>query len=537
MQRQGDPHHRLRSRSEPDPLGRRAVAGRIGRILAWTVLQLGAAVALGLLLRSAGQGESSIVLVFVVAVAAIAFWAGRWASVFGSLVAVLAFNFFFTNPLHTLVVAEPRSVFTFFILLATGVTISELVARLRFQAARAESQARFSDALYRISLDLSSTSGVDAVARTTTSAVARWTGLPSAVLSVAPGTDPPRLSVLTGDPEILALDDLAARFAHAARIAPFEPVRANVAGIGFHAFPLPSSGERRLGLLIVSSGPGPLPEREATLCAAIAAQLALAIERELHSSAAQRNAVEAEAERLRGNLLSTVSHDLRTPLSAISGTASMLLRGWAEVPEDERRELLEEILAEAERMSRLVENLLQLARMEDGKVRVRKQWYPVEELVGAALLRLARRHETCRVRVEGADEAPLLPVDGELMTNVLENLLENALRYAPDGEIEVRVRALGNHVEFQVLDRGPGLPAGDPDRLFERYFRGDAGPGRVRGSGLGLAICRAVVRAHGGWIRAEARPAGGAALCFSLPLDGEEPPVVPACARAIHDHA
>jgi two-component system sensor histidine kinase KdpD len=286
-------------------------------------------------------------------------------------------------------------------------------------------------------------------------------------------------------------------------------------------FTLPSSDGGSLGVLVVEFA-GPPSERARRVLASIAGQLALAIERQVHSLAAHENAVRVEAERLRTNLLATVSHDLRTPLSAICGTASALLEGGEAIPPAEARELLGEILGESERMARLVENLLQLARME-GNVQVHKQLYPLDELLGAAVARLGRGVGTGRVRFELEDGLPLVPVDAELMTSVFQNLLENALRYAPLSDVLVRASSDQHAVRVEVLDRGPGLPADEPQRLFERFFRGRSAADRTRGSGLGLAICKAVMRAHDGWIRAEGRPGGGACFLLELPLSASAP--------------
>lgn len=480
--------------------GSAGVAWRV----ALTGALLGASLASALAIRSFGFDASSVVLVFVVGVAATAFAAGRWYSVGASLLSVLAYNFFFTYPLHTFAVAEPRSVFTFGILLATAVTISELVARLRVQAALAVSQARVNHALYRIAEGLTSCSDVRAMAEGVTTAVTRWLCMRAAVVLA---DRKPLEGAVLGDPEVLTGAEAEGG---AGRSWP-GPVR----------FSLPSSDGGSLGVLVVEFAQAP-SERARRVLASIAGQLALAIERQVHSLAAHENAIRIEAERLRTNLLATVSHDLRTPLSAICGTASALLEGGEAIPPAEARELLGEILGESERMARLVENLLQLARME-GTVHVHKQLYPLDELLGAAVARLGRGAGTGWVRFELEDELPLVPVDAELMTSVFQNLLDNALRHAPRSDVLVRASAGEHALRVEVLDRGPGLPAGESQRLFERFFRGRSAADRTRGSGLGLAICKAVMRAHDGWIRAEDRPGGGARFLLELPLPARAP--------------
>jgi two-component system sensor histidine kinase KdpD len=251
--------------------------------------------------------------------------------------------------------------------------------------------------------------------------------------------------------------------------------------------------------------------------ASIASQIALALERELLSAAAAAASVRAETERLRADLLAAVSHDLRTPLATIQGAASALLEREQTLAPDARRALLEDVLGEAERLARLVENLLQLGRVGEGRLQPRREHQPLEELVGAALDRLRRSGGVERIRASMPDEPLILYVDGELIIQLLWNLLDNALRYAPQGPIELAARRTPEGgFELEVLDRGPGLPSGDPERLFERFVRGDE-HARTRGSGLGLAIGRAIAHVHGGELRAESRPGGGARFRLDLP--------------------
>lgn len=236
---------------------------------------------------------------------------------------------------------------------------------------------------------------------------------------------------------------------------------------------------------------------------------------------AQASAIAAAGERLRADLLATVSHDMRTPLATIRGTASTLL-DRSDLPAGERRELVHQVLAESDRLTRLVENLLHLGRLDDGRVRIRKEWYALDELLGVALSRLAPTEATERVRLDVPASVPFVPVDAELMVNALVNVLENALRYAPEGEVTVTARPEGDAVVIAVADRGPGLPTDEPERLFDRFVRGAPGA-RVRGTGLGLSICKAIAAVHGGTIDARNRPGGGAAFRLRVPLEGGMP--------------
>jgi two-component system sensor histidine kinase KdpD len=237
---------------------------------------------------------------------------------------------------------------------------------------------------------------------------------------------------------------------------------------------------------------------------------------------AREAAVRAEAEALRGTLLSSVSHDLRTPLASITGAATTLRD--QSVDEETRRELVSAICDEAERMERLVANLLDMTRLTAGAVTLRREWIPVDELVGAALARTERTLARHRVRTEVSSAAAMVLVDPLLLEQLLVNLLENAARHTPPGtEVLLRAGAGPGGLEIEVADRGPGIAPGEEDRVFERFHRGGRAAGQ--GAGLGLAIARAIAEVHGGSLRAAARSGGGVSFRLQLPPSGASPPV------------
>jgi two-component system sensor histidine kinase KdpD len=237
---------------------------------------------------------------------------------------------------------------------------------------------------------------------------------------------------------------------------------------------------------------------------------------------ARAAAVRAESEALRGTLLSSVSHDLRTPLASITGAATTLRD--QDVDEATRRELVGAICDEAERMDRLVRNLLDMTRLASGAVAPRREWVPVEELVGSALARTEGALAGRPIRTELPPETAMAHADPVLLEQLLVNLLENAARHTPPGtEVLVRARREGGALVLEVADRGPGIAPGDEERIFER-FQGGA-RSAARGAGLGLAIARAVARVHGGTLRVANRPGGGASFTLHLPDAGAAPPV------------
>jgi len=250
----------------------------------------------------------------------------------------------------------------------------------------------------------------------------------------------------------------------------------------------------------------------------------LAVRVREQTEAADRIRAEAEAERLRHTLLSSVSHDLRTPLAAITGAATALARE-GELDAETRRDLLDAIAEESHRLNRLVTNLLDMTRLEAGPLRLNREWLPVEEVVGSALARMEPRLPAARVVTSLPADLPLVPVDAVLVEQLLVNLLENAARYAgPAAHVNVGARAEPGAVLVEIRDDGPGLPPGREERIFEKFHRGSA---REHGFGLGLAICRAIVTAHGGRIWAENAAPQGAVFRFTLPVGGEPPASAP----------
>jgi two-component system sensor histidine kinase KdpD len=287
--------------------------------------------------------------------------------------------------------------------------------------------------------------------------------------------------------------------------------------------PVPGSGGT-LGVLAVRPDPALLPLRpeHVDLLETLARLVGSPLERARLAQDAERARVEIEGERLRNTLLSSVSHDLRTPLAAITGAATGLLEAEA-VGSADRRELAETIAEESERLDRLVGNLLDMTRLESGHLRLQREWHSAEELVGGALARMEKALSQHKVATTVPADLPLVSVDAPLVERVLVNLLDNAVKYTPPGaNIWVSAAARPDAVELEVADDGPGLPAGQEEKVFEKFFR--AAPSQRRGFGLGLAICRAIVAVHGGEIQARNREAGGVSFRFTLPGEGTPPP-------------
>ena len=231
----------------------------------------------------------------------------------------------------------------------------------------------------------------------------------------------------------------------------------------------------------------------------------------------------AETEALRNTLLASISHDLRTPLAVIAGASTALADDKLVLPPEARAELARSIAARAQDMSELVSNVLDLVRFESGRVELRREWQSLEDLLGPALQRVEARLGKRRVEIAFPADLPPVYVDAALVSQVLVNLLENAAKHTPEGTtVRVAARSDDHVVRLAVEDDGPGLPPGDPERLFAKFQRGRS-ESEVPGAGLGLAICRAVIEAHGGRISASQRRGGGARFEMTLPARGPNP--------------
>jgi two-component system, OmpR family, sensor histidine kinase KdpD len=462
---------------------------------------------------------SNLVMVYLLGIIAVAMRTGRGPSLLASILSVAAFDVFFVPPYLTFAVTDVRHLLTFLVMLVVGFVISGLTVRTRSQAEAALHREQRTAALYAMSRELASTPGVDALLTIAVRHVAEV--FQSQVVVLTAGRDSSLVSWTGGQFDVDANDLGVGRWVFEHR----QP-----AGLGTATLP----GASALYVpLLASTGPvGALglrpPDRHAMdaperlhQLETFAAQIALALERARLAEEAQTAQVRIETERLRNSLLSSVSHDLRTPLAAITGSVSAILDDGARLEERTRRELLESVRDEAERLNRLVQNLLEMTRLESGALQLRREWHPLEEVIGAALSRLAERLAGRRVTTRVPADLPLVAIDDVLIEQVLMNLLDNALKYTPAGvPIEIIATAGDRNVTVEVADHGSGLPPGKEEKVFEKFYRVDAVAGR--GAGLGLAIARGIVQAHGGRIWAQNLPGGGVAFLFTLPR-GEAP--------------
>jgi two-component system sensor histidine kinase KdpD len=470
---------------------------------------------------------ANLIMVYLLGTVLAAWRLRRGPSILVSLLSVAAFDFFFVPPYLTFAVTDTQYVITFAVMLVVAVVISTLTTRLRAQAEAARQRERRTAALYSMTRTLVSQRGLDDLLSAATRHIADMFGARVAMLlpgpdgqllrragELAPGADEPRESA----------------------VAQWVQEHGQMAGRGSATLPgaralyLPLKAARGtvgvLGVEPAADDAFATPE-QLHLLETFAAQTALAIERVALVDEAQQARLRSETERLRNSLLSAVSHDLRTPLATITGSASALVEQEAELDVEARRELAQAIQEEADRLNRLVHNLLEMTRLESGGIRVRKDWHPLEEVVGSALARVEKRLGARRVAIDLPSDLPLVPLDPLLIEQVLINLLDNAIKYTPEGSpLEISASVEGHAVCVTVADRGPGFAPGEETRVFDKFYRGREA-GTRSGAGLGLAIARGIVEAHGGVVAAEPRPGGGALFRLALPLAVDPPEIGP----------
>ncbi|MES2793543.1 MAG: sensor histidine kinase KdpD [Planctomycetota bacterium] len=498
---------------------------RTGYVMA--VVATTAASILGAILVRWGVTEANIVMVFLATVLFISGRYGRGPGILASVISVLAFDFFLIPPYLTFAFADAQYVLTFVVLLAVSLTTSHLTAQLREQVEASRLRERRTEALYKLGKQLSGAMGTDFLLLMAGQQLSQMFGGEWAVLMPDDHNQlHPRWSTRHApsiDPNLSAVAIWC--FEHGKPCGRGTETLPNVG-----ALIVPLAGSQQMAGVLIGWGAGAelwsLPDSRRHLETA-AGLIALALERDRLTLEAREAELNVESERLRNVLLNSLSHDLRTPLAVIAGASSSLLQRATTAETGLDRELLQTIYEESDRLSKLIDSLLQITRIEAGGVQVQKEWNVPEEVVGASLRRVQQQFPRRTFQLDVASDLPLVAMDAVLIEQVCFNLLENACRYSPaETLIELSARIVGSDLQISVADRGPGLGTDELERVFQKFYRGSAVPlGDQRGAGLGLAICQAIITAHHGTIRASNRDGGGAAFVVSLPR-GENPPMI-----------
>jgi two-component system sensor histidine kinase KdpD len=465
--------------------------------------------------------RANIVALFLLTVVLVAMRFGRGPAALAAFLGVGSFDFFFVPPRFSFAVSDVQYLFTFAVMLAVGLIVGQLTAGLRFQARVAAHREERSGSLYEIARDLSGAVQIEQVVEISDESIERTFRARAALLLPDENgkltVTPAAVDARGGGEGSLAVDTGIAQWA-------FD--KGQPAGFGTDTLPgtevlyIPLRAPiRARGVLAVKANNRRLlriPEQR-QLLDTFAALIAIALERVHYVGVAQDALVRMESERLRNSLLAALSHDLRTPLTVLVGLAESLCRAKPPLAAAQA-EIAVSMTEEAHRMSALVSNLLDMARIESGDVKLHLEWQPLEEVVGAAV-RAARgmlQHHKLDVRLPR--DLPLVRFDALLIERVLVNLLENASKYTPVGSrVTLSAEVAGDRLRVNVADDGPGLPPGREEAVFQKFTRGDP-ESATPGVGLGLAICRAIVAAHGGEISGRNRHDGGASFTFTLPL-------------------
>ncbi len=466
---------------------------------------------------------ANLVMVYLLGVVFVATRFGRGPSVLASVLGVGLFDLLFVQPYFSFSVADSEYLLTLMGMLIVGMVISSLMANVRSQAKVASYRERRVAVLYAMSKDLASSQAEEGLVRIAVKHLYSEFGSRNVILF------PDQFGRI-----VYPTQDSMAESYHGADLSVAQWVfeHNETAGQGTHTLPGAAAvyfpihdGDKVLGvltLLPINLRRIFLPEQQ-KLLETLLRQIGQALSRIRISEQAKSAQMQIEAERLRNSLLSAISHDLRTPLATIVGSASALLEDEGQLLPDDKLDLSRAILDEAERMSNLINNILDMARLDAGVVKLNKQWHPVEEIIGTVLTSLQKHLSGRQVKVNIPPGIPLIYADAVLIEQVLINLIENALRYTPSGtNIEITIETLPQKVKIAVTDFGPGIPKGQEEHLFEKFYQARS-EGAQSGVGLGLAICRAIVEAHGGSIKGRNNPEGGAVFTFTLPNDQSPP--------------
>lgn len=471
---------------------------------------------------------TNLAMIYLTIVVVAALTLGRGPAVLAAVLSSLAFDFLFVQPYLSFVISDTQYVLTFFGLLIVGLVISNLTARVREQVEVAQQRTAQTLEMYELSRDLAAIADLDQIVQTLLRHVEQTFTLAAAIFLPAGE----QLRLHSGSPN-LPLDDNERAVA--------DWVFRHGEPAGRHTDTLPAANLRYLplktprmvvgvlGIAAPQLPPNRLTPEQKRLMEAFTNQGALAIERARLAEEARQVQVLQTTEKLQSALLNSISHDLRTPLVSITGALSTLTEADAGLDAENRRALLENARTEAERLNRLVGNLLDMTRLEAGVLNVVSVPVDIQDLIGAALEQLGARLEQRPLRLEIPDDLPLVPLDFSLFVQVLVNLLDNALKYSPStAPITIRARyrvaptgsAERAWLVLDIIDAGSGIPAAELPHVFDKFYRLHH-PQQSSGAGLGLSICKGIVEAHGGLITAQNGAGGGAVFTVQLPVAAE----------------
>jgi two-component system sensor histidine kinase KdpD len=460
--------------------------------------------------------QTNLVMLYLLTVVVSAIYLGRGPSILASLASVLVFDFLFVTPYYTFAVSDTQYIIIFIALFLVSMVISQLTARASEQAEAARQREAETSELFDLSRDLSSSANLESILHVFKKHLEQT--FSRIIVVLLPEEDRMTAYAIS---ENLKLND--------EEMAVADWVYRHAEPAGRHTNTLPAAQLRYLPLKTSKGVMGvlgvgkpnaantDLTPAQRRLMESFANQGAQAIERAQLEEQNRQIVLLQSTEKLQNALLNSISHDLRTPLVAITGALSALDENH-EMDEPARNALIENARGEAERLNRLVDNLLNMTRIESGAIKLHLEPGDVQDLIGTALEQLGKRAEHHQIKVDVPLNFPLVPMDFTFMAQIIVNLLENAIKYSPeDSVIEVAASLQDSKARLQILDRGAGIPSDDLSRIFDKFYRVQR-PENVSGTGLGLSISKGIVEAHGGSIRAMNREGGGTIIEVELPL-------------------
>lgn len=489
--------------------------------LCLTVFALAAATAIGLIFGKLDFHETNIVLLYLFSVLLTArFTKGYFYGIIASAVSILLFNWFFTEPYFTLKVHDPTYIITFFIMMLTSVLTSALTTKVKLAAEEAIKREKESNALFQMTNHLTDAEDPDAVSRIIANAVGDILGCRTAFICFDENGNPGKNYVQRRDDRTLIHRELEDG----------EELKRRMENLHSGAditedsclYPVYGKTDILAVLRIPKEVSAAMTDSQTRMLHSVIESCSLALERLRSLEEQARSREETTQERYRSNLLRAISHDIRTPLSGIMGTGEMIISTTEK--SDPRYARVEDILKDARWLHDMVENILNLTKLRDGKMVISKEPEAVEEVVGAVLAIMEKRLPDRNIELEMPENVVMAPMDARLVSQVLINLIDNAEKHTPkDKEISLSVKTDENDIRITVSDRGSGIAESDLPHIFEMFYTtGYKNPDSKRGVGLGLAICRSIVEAHGGKIIAKNRKGGGAEFTFTLPMGGNQ---------------
>lgn len=488
-------------------------------VLFFGVLIAGASL-LGYGFRAAGFQDANIVVLYILAVLLTArFTDGYGLGLAASVAAAFAFNYFFTRPYYTFAVDNPNYIITLIFMTITSLITSAITSMAKRNEEQARIQAEQARALYRLNNEVSKAHDIHEIAAAAVTIISQILGCSTACLLLREGDIWEESYVQLLDGDHLIHRPLTVRERQLLNQCRSQLSHTFVRGEEFYEWPLPGQ-DALLGILrIPCIRAQHFNEDEASLIHSMSESIALAADRIYSTQKRLETEEQVEQERYRSNLLRAISHDLRTPLTGIMGTSEMIMKMSDE--EDERYELAGNIHTSSRWLHTLVENILSLTRIQEGRLDMHKEYEAVEEVVAGAVDAVRQRANFGVIEVSIPDEVVMVPMDAGLIRQVLINLLDNAFKYGGGKGIELQVEVGEREIRFAVADHGIGIRATDLPRLFDMFYtKASQQPDAGKGIGLGLTICKSIVEAHGGRIWAENQKLEkGAVFHFTLPME------------------